>query len=386
MNILVLAYTQYLSDARPRRAAETLVRRGDTVEFLGLHEEEKADEEIVSGVHVSRLHVRRYRGSGMIQYILSYLKFFFAAFAKVSYRSLSKSYDAVHIHTMPDFMVFTAIIAKFTGARIVLDIHDTMPELYAAKFNLSLSHPIIRFLRLQEVWSARFADRIIATHDLHKNILVSHGIPEEKITVVVNYPDPAIFQPLKQQAETVNSDFVIVYHGTLAHRLGIDVVLRALVLLKEKIPNILFKIIGEGDSRMSLEQMAESLGIAHHVWFSRRMIPVDQIPAMIGDANIGVVPNRTDGATTYMMPVKLLEYLAMEIPVVAARTAVTQHYFSDGMIATFESENPEDLAKHVLSVAGSSELRANMVQKMKTYNSLHNWDIQKATLYSVLDN
>jgi len=99
----MVAYTNYLTDARPRREAETLAARGDEVDFVSLAEKDHTSEEVVNKVRVLRLSMKRYRGDGGLNYVLSYIMFFIGASAKVVCRYFVKRYDVIHIHTMPDF-------------------------------------------------------------------------------------------------------------------------------------------------------------------------------------------------------------------------------------------------------------------------------------------
>ena len=75
-------------------------------------------------------------------------------------------YDVIHVHSLPDFEVFAAFIAKLLGAKLVLDIHDLMPEFYANKFDKSSRSLIFRSLALVERMSVAFSDHVIAANDL----------------------------------------------------------------------------------------------------------------------------------------------------------------------------------------------------------------------------
>lgn len=379
----MVAYTQYTSDARPRREAESLAMRGDDVDFIGLNEPGRPCEEMIEGVRVIRLPVSRYRGKSNLRYMLSYAYFFLLSFLNVGVLFFRKGYGIVYVHTMPDFMAFTALVPRILGSKVILDIHDTMPELFATKFNVSEHHWFIRLLTFQEVFSAKFAHRVVATHDLHREIFVRHGIPDTKIFTSINYADPRLFFPGQER----NNDdrYVLIYHGTIAQRLGLDIALRAVASVVNKIPKIEFQVIGDGDSLPSLLELAKDLGIEEHIYFSRKMLPLDQIPEFIRQADIGIVPNRTDEATANMMPVKLLEYVAMEKPVIAARTKVIQHYFSDGMVKTFTAENIDEFAQCILYLYQNPSECKSMMDRMKVFNQNHNWQLQKELFYNLID-
>ena len=134
-NICMIAYTNYLSDARVRRAAETLAVLPDyRVTVLVLRQSDTTRNYEVSGVTVQELNLGKYRGKSSAKYILEYVKFLFLALLACTNRFLKGSIDVVHVHNMPNFLVFAAIVPATFGRRLVLDVHDTLLETYASKF------------------------------------------------------------------------------------------------------------------------------------------------------------------------------------------------------------------------------------------------------------
>ena len=145
----MVAYTEYVRDPRVRRYAESLVRHGYSVDCFVLKEAGKPHYEEVNGVSLHHLDIFQYRGNSNISYIFSYLKFFFLA--KIALlKNLSKKYAVIHVHNMPDFLVFSTLINKGFGSKVILDIHDNMPELYLAKFKSILGKPIYSLLLIQK--------------------------------------------------------------------------------------------------------------------------------------------------------------------------------------------------------------------------------------------
>src|SRR5437870_13276125 len=98
--------------------------------------EREPRHENVNGVNVSRLPFRRYRG-GKLAYVGQYSAFIPITFVYLTIRSLRKRYDFIHVHNMPDVLVFSAFVPKLLGATAVLDLHAPMPELMAATCHLS---------------------------------------------------------------------------------------------------------------------------------------------------------------------------------------------------------------------------------------------------------
>jgi glycosyltransferase involved in cell wall biosynthesis len=384
--VCMVAYTHYRSDARPRREAETLAARGDEVDFVSLGEGPARQEDVVESVRVIELPARRYRGSSALSYVRSYGRFFAQALAVVSARHARRRYDVVHVHTMPDFMVFTAAAAKLSGARVVLDVHDTMPELYQSKFGVGAGHPLIRALALEERASCAFADHVICVHGPHKELLVSRGVPARKVTPLLNVPDPKVFGPPRDpDAVTLAHPPRLVYHGTVAERLGLDVALEAFAKVLAPFPEARFDIIGTGDDAQRLHGLIAQRELAGSVHFSDRHFPVAEVPRLIDGASLGLVPNRDDPATRHMLPVKLLEYVHLGIPVVAPRLPVIQHYFGDDAVAFYRPGDAQSMADAIVGALGDPTRTLERRRAAAAFARQYSWDNHKLDLYAVID-
>jgi glycosyltransferase involved in cell wall biosynthesis len=382
--ICMVAYTNYLSDARPRREAETLVRRGDRVDFIALAEKDRPTVETVQGVRLFRVKQLRYRGSSGFSYVFAYLRFLCVATLKLVRLFWRERYDVVYAHTMPDFIVLAGLIPRLFGARIVLNIHDMMPELYMSKFGISEKHPLIRFLVFQEQLSIRLADKVICVHHPHREVLCKRGASLAKITVLPNVPDPLILRSDGPVHETDGS-FRIVYHGTITRRLGLDLAVRAFAKVAGSCPEARLEIYGNGDAGDELEAEIEASGEEDRICFSKKMFRVESIAQMIRGASVGLIPNRRDVATDYMLPVKLLEYVHLGIPVIAPRLLAIQYYFGEDQVAYYEPGNVDELADCIRRLYADAGKRAELARKSAKFVREFNWETLKEELYRVID-
>jgi len=133
----MLVYSFYENDNRVRRYAETLAARGDVVEVIALRRPHQSSEDLVRGVRVFRIQRRERNERGRLSYISRLLLFFFRSAIFLSWRHLRNPYQLIHVHSVPDFEVFAALLPKLTGCKVILDIHDIVPEFYASKFQVS---------------------------------------------------------------------------------------------------------------------------------------------------------------------------------------------------------------------------------------------------------
>jgi glycosyltransferase involved in cell wall biosynthesis len=325
-------------------------------------------------------HGRRSR----LGYIVEYAIFFFAAMAHLTLRA--RRYDLVHVNNMPDFLVLAAWLPRLLGRPVIHDVHDLMPELYDEKFARRKSGFIRRVLLLQERIAGNFASAVLTVEDRLKDILAERGIPRERITVLMNLPDDRFFAPRPRPPSHEGSPrFVLVYHGTLARRLGLDVAIRAIQRARREIPGIELRIIGAGEELDSLRELAAELGLSGAVSFSGGFVPIEQIPALIHDADVGIVPLRISSGTDIMLPTKLLEYVCVGIPCIVPRTVTISRYFTDEMVEFFEAESDESLAQAILALYRDPARRAQIAAAATAgFGSIYRWNRHKLIYTSLV--
>ena len=378
---LLIAYTTYIHDGRVKRHAEALAERGDHVDVICLADEQQPA--MFAGVNLIGLEMPRYRGASRSAYLSSYLRFFAMASKRALQLSLKQRYDVVIVCTMPDAVVVTAILPKLLGSKVVLDIHDTMPELYRDKFGGARGAVGGKLLLWEERLSAWWADRVLAVHDLHKERLEQAGIPAAKIRVVTNTPDPRIFVPHYTRLAPRNG-FTVACHGTLTQRMGLDLAIQAIAILHDRYPQLRLIVIGNGDYAAAARALVAQLRLCREITF-HNAVPVEQLPEMLAAAEIGLVPNRPSSATHLMLPVKMLDYATLGIPVIASRLRTVEHYFGDRAVEFFEPGNAEDLARAIERLYLDPALRAELVANGRNAIERLSWDAQRAEYIKVID-
>jgi glycosyltransferase involved in cell wall biosynthesis len=270
------------------------------------------------------------------------------------------------------------------GAKVILDIHDILPEFYASKFNVTERSPFYRILMLAERLSVSFADHVIVSNDLWRETLVSRSLKEEKCSVFLNYPDQAVFyrRPPRKEGDR----FVLLYPGTLNWHQGVDVAIRALSIVKKEVPRVEFHVYGEGREKANLLRLTRELGLGDTVMFKAPM-PLEEIADVMADATIGLVPKRRDSFGNEAFSTKILEFMSLGVPVVAANTKVDRYYFDSSMILFFESGDADDLARRILELMKSKSLRKRLAENgLKLIRERSSWDHHKGRYLSLVDN
>ncbi len=380
--------------------AEALVERGYGVDVLCLQQPGQSANEVLYGVNVVRLPETRHQGKGALAYLKEYARFFFLAAAELRRRHRSAPYSLVQVHNPPDALVFSTLAIQGLRRRIpvVLDLRELVPELFMSRFNLARTSFVVRTLTAVERWSCRYASAIFVLHDRHRRIMAGRGIPEDKLTQVMNCPDERIFcvgaasagvpagRALTASRRNGHGGdaFTVVINGGIFLRYGVDLLVRAIALVRAEIPGICLEMYGAGDYRPELERLIADLdlGDAVHLHGQR---PIEEMPAAIAAANVGVAPLRQDVFTDCGLPTKLLEYVALGVPAIASRTATTADYFDDSMALLFEPGNAEDLAAKLLQVYRDPAGAAARAECARAFTARYNWRTESAAYVQTIE-
>ena len=264
--ICMLAYTNYESDNRVRRYAEALVKRGDRVDVIcvAMNDNPLGWEEI-SGVGVNRIQRRRRDEQHKWAYAWRLLRFAASAAVLLRRRQMRIGYDLIHVHNVPDFLVFSAWYPKLAGAKVILDIHDIVPELFASKFTDGKETLTFRLLKRVEKASGSFADHVIVSNHLWYKTLISRSVPDQKCSVFVNHVDPGVFQ--KRIRTRDDGKFIVLFPGSYQWHQGLDIGITAFARVKQSVPLAEFHFYGGGTEEPNLRQLADELGLNGSVKF-----------------------------------------------------------------------------------------------------------------------
>ena len=376
-SICFIVQNYYDVDPRVRRKAEALLAEGYSVDVIALQPTSKKENPYsLNNVQVYGLPIQKQRGSG-IRYVIEYLTFFWGAFIKVSRLMAKKHYAVIDINTLPDFLVFAAMLPKLWGAKVLLDMHEVMPEFYMSKFGVPENHWVIRMIKVQEWLSMRFADHVLVINEPIKAILVNRGLKPSKATVILNSANEQLFSNNGHSYPGSGGErgrFVMVYHGTLTKIYGLDIALRGFALVKQQMPGAEFWIIGDGPERLALERIVRETGLSDQVKFLG-MMPQEEIVGWLAQSDAGVLATRQDCFLDLSFSNKLPEFIVMDKPVIASRLKTINHYFSESALAYFEPHNIQDLAARMKELYCSVERRRSLAERAQIEYREIKWDV-----------
>lgn len=365
-----------LGETRVQREAEALLNNNYQVDVICLRRSYEPPQEQFKGTHIYRLPVRRYSRRRVIYQFAEYLVFFLLAMFKVSLLHRKHQYSTIQVHNPPDFLVFAAWLPRLLGAKLIIDLHDLMTEFYMGRFQKDAGSLPVRLVRLQERLACRFAHHVITVSHHWKQALTNRGVPAEKISVVMNVADDNIFRPAKKPPGLPenNGKLHLFYHGTVTKRYGLDLALQAIAQLQqEENLNLHLTILGAGEYWQSLVRLAGELNLTQNVSFELGFRPAEELPQIIMTADAGIVPYRNDPFTNGLVPTKLMEYAALGLPSIAAKTEGIARYFDDTMVEFFTPGDVKDLARCIKKLYTNRTRLAELGRGIGKFNQNYNW-------------
>ncbi len=381
-NILMMAYTYYESDPRVIREAEAAVEDGFEVHFLALQTPCTPSSELIRGVRIIRLKQAKYRGGGHVRYLIAYVNFFARCLVKTTVLFAQHRYAVIHVNNMPDFLVFSTIIPRLFGAKVILDIHDPMPNTFASKFKGPEGGFYYKMLLWQERLSAAYSSRVLTVHHPVKDgILVKHGLAPESIDVIANFADEQLFQ--LRPPVPLGDKIRFVFHGSILERSGLRVLMMGLAQVRHR-HRISVKVIGEGDFSEELRELIQSLKLEDIVEFDNQCYSVHTIPDRIADCHVGLVPLDISSVTNFALPLKLLEFIALGLPVVSVRNRAISYYFNEDDCMFYDSDDPSSLAAVIDRIIETPQILERYRIRSLALRGRFSWNGEKKKYIEIL--
>ena len=369
-------------DARVKRECRALLAQGYDVDVVCPR---GRDTEPVPGV---RLHgyPPTPEWSSPLGFLVEY-GWALAASAVLTARAVRRDgVDAIQACNPPDLFWLVAAPYRRRGVRFVFDHHDLSPELFEARYGRSTGL-LAGLLRLMERATLRTADHVIATNDSVRAVSLRRGGRRpESVTVVRNGPELHRLHRRPACPELrAGRPHLAVWVGVV----GVDDgVADALYAVRELVQtrgrtDCSFVFIGDGEQLGACRALAEDLGISAHVTFPG-WLEQDEVFVHLATADLALAPDpksrRSDSAT--MM--KVLEYMAAGLPVVAHDVAETR--VSAGEAAVYVEPGPAAYAAAIDELLADPGRRAAMGEegRRRIADGL-SWDHQVQGYLAVYD-
>jgi glycosyltransferase involved in cell wall biosynthesis len=175
----------------------------------------------------------------------------------------------------------------------------------------------------------------------------------------------------------------VLYHGGLAPRFGVETLIRAFALLGDS-HDVSLRVCGSGEDRDRLAGLAAEIAPGR-IDVADRPVPFADIPAELRAAHVGVVPTLHDEFTELLLPVKLLEYVHMGLPVLASDLPGIRRYFDAESVWLFEPGSPASLAQALHDLRRDPEEGRRRAARAAAALRSISWHEQKAGYLELVD-
>jgi glycosyltransferase involved in cell wall biosynthesis len=225
--------------------------------------------------------------------------------------------------------------------------------------------------------SVRFAHMSIVEGPYEREMRGRRGVNIEKIGVVMNVPEGHLFQP--QAAVSANGSYEMITHGSLLKRYGVQTLIEATPRLREEVRGLKLWIVGDGEYRQALEDLAMRLGVCDVIEFTG-WVKHEDVAAYIDRCRLGIVPMLYN-----QLPNKLFEYIAMGKPVVVGDVPSIRTAFGPEAVSYYETGDADQLADRILEVVRDPEAARAMAERAQDTFQKYTWDVMKGVYVGIHD-
>lgn len=366
----MVVHSYFPKDIRVIRYVGILNEMNIPVDVICIGEEgDKTQQPFFQGEIIRKILPKK--RSGKLRYIYEYLVFWLFAKKKINLLISKYHYTAIHVHTLPDFLVFTARRARKKGITIILDLHEVLPEFYSVKFNVKVNGFIFKLLKFIERKSVNYADFAITVTSSLQKLIGSRTQPKNDLILIMNTVDKELH---RKREFMPHEGFNLFYTGTVLEISNLDLIIKALANIDN--PNIAFHIVGTGPQLQKLKALTRELNLENRV-FLYGQVQHSVVPDLLSICDAGVIPQKRNIFTDMSFANKLAEFVFHEIPVIATELTSTKDYFRDISVCFTESGSIESMQAAIEKLYSSPETCKKLcINALEDYQAIE-WEVMK---------
>lgn len=328
----------------------------------------------VEGIPVYRTWIYPVPRGSFWKRLLNYFSFVFSAAWGILKAGPA---DYLFVESPPLFIGFTVMFARrVKRAKVIFNVSDLWPE-SAVSLGLVTNNTLIGLTTRLEEHLYKISWRISTQTEGIVRTLQERGIPAEKLVLLPNGVDPALFQPGDPERRLVQEldlegKFVILYAGTMGYAHGLEVALRAADILrrKEEGRDVVFLFVGDGSERPRLAKTAQELGLDNIRWVPFQ--PLGEIHRYYNLADVSLSTLRRYKLAEGVRPSKVFPGLASAKPLIYVGEGEGAKIIREsGGGLVLPPEEPERLAEAVLTLKSDPGLREEMGRQGREYVIRH---------------
>ena len=209
--------------------------------------------------------------------------------------------------------------------------------------------------------------RILVSNEYTKEVIKNYyHVKNEKISIITNGTELNNFYKIKSNSKQ------IVFSGAMYNHRGIDILLESVTDVIKKIPKAKFMLLGDGPEMPRLNELINKLKLTENVilkgWVDRK-----EIPKYLSESAIGIGPLRLTDVTKHALPIKVLEYMASSLPIIAIEETLPKDVLKNGENGFFIKDSKE-LSQKIIELLQNGELCSKMGEKSKKMVVKFDWE------------
>jgi len=372
---MVLSDNTFPPDIRVKKEAKALTKAGHKVFLVCRKGKNQVKSEIVEGVRVYRLDfpLQYIPKIGNLLYfsIYRYLLILFVIFIVEKYKI-----DVLHVHDLP-FALATCIPGKILRKPVIFDMHEDYVDMvrYGISRQTKLNALLLKLLEIEEKLCLRFSTKIIVVTEEERERLAKLGIPEEKIEVIENTEDPDELYDfsIPDFKNIFQNKFLISYVGGFSRHRGLEILVKAVPLILNEIPNAYLLLVGDGIMKDYLIRMVKDLGIEDKVTFTGWVNFRDAM-GYIKTSDICAIPYHKTRQTDKSFPHKLSQCMYFGKPILVSNVRSLKRIIKEtecGII--FKAGDHKDLARKIVEAKKQDILKRLGENARIAFEKKYNW-------------
>jgi len=368
-----IAHSYFPKDSRILNLSKSLENAGYAIDIVCLRDiGELKFEQYSENIKVYRLNSKKKRGSN-IRYLFEFILICLLGFIKVSALSFQQKYTIIHVNNIPNFLVFSTLFARLRGSKILLDMHELMPELFLHRNGKKgFFHKILQF---EEKVSVMYASKVMTVTKNAASILSERNRGIDIPVVMNTHTD--ISKISRKVLENRNKEecFRIIFHGTLTSSYNLFQVIDALKLLNENGKLVSFDIFGDGKTLALIQSYLKETNSEDIVklkgWQSMQLIFSE-----MNNYDAAIVPPSDNITAQFGYASKISHYILKGIPIICSDIQGIKSYFDNNAIVYFAPGDVADLSEKINHLIEHYKINAkSLTQNASQQFETINWNI-----------
>jgi glycosyltransferase involved in cell wall biosynthesis len=364
-----------------QREAEALFEAGYDVEVICLTYRDRPRKTVVNGVAITSLPPAL-RKTNKARQLFEYALFAVLAGGTLTWRHLRRRYAVVQVNTLPDFLVFSALVPKMLGAKVIIHMKEPSPEL--AELLFGRPRLVAVFRRIEQL-AIRFADRTLTVTNQLKQRFVKSGARAEEITVVLTgAPAETYLEGWTPPVHVETEGFTLICPGTMEDRYGHDTIVQAVALLRDELPDLRLVFTGRGSYEERLMALIEELGVGHMAR-NEGWVTLERLNELLASADVGVVAQKASSYSHLVQTNKMVDYWIFGLPVIHSRLRAVEEMYDDSVLEYYEAGDAAALARAIKRLHDDPARREELARNGKMALETSGWTVQKQIYLGVYE-